>query len=137
MGGKAVGNGNAFDRYLRMSQAAQTLPADAEAGAAPAKSGKLGLILGLVGALALGGGGFYAVYSGILDPAALMGGGSKSAGGHGEAAGNGPAASGPGSLTDVAFVKLDPIMVSLPPAPAPSCSASAASWRSRPSMWGR
>ena len=114
VGGKAVHNGNVFDRYLRMSQAAQTLPADAEAGAAPAKSGKLGLILGLVGALALGGGGFYAVYSGILDPAALMGGSTESTGEHGEAA-KGPATSGPGSLTDVAFVKLDPIMVSLPP----------------------
>lgn len=115
VGGKAVHNGNVFDRYLRMSQAAQTLPADAEAGAAPAKSGKLGLILGLVGALALGGGGFYAVYSGILDPAALMSGGQEAAGGHGEAAGKGPATAGPGALTDVAFVKLDPIMVSLPP----------------------
>lgn len=61
-----------------------------------------------------GGGGFYAVYSGILDPAALMGGGKDAAGEHGAAGEKGPA-SGPGSLSDVAFVKLDPIMVSLPP----------------------
>ena len=43
--------------------------------APPAKpEGKLGLVLGLVGALALGGGGFYAVYAGLVDPASLTGG---------------------------------------------------------------
>lgn len=92
-----------------MSQAAQTLPADASE--APAKSGKMGLILGLVGALALGGGSFYAIYSGLFDPAALLGGGdhATSPGDHGDGA-----AAGTGVLGDVAFVKMDPIMVSLP-----------------------
>lgn len=91
-----------------MSQAAQTLPA--ETAAAPAKSGKMGLILGLVGALALGGGSFYAIYSGLLDPAAMLGGGHAApSGGHGDG-GSGE----PGVLGDVAFVKMDPIMVSLP-----------------------
>jgi flagellar FliL protein len=69
------------------------------ADAAPARGrGKLGLILGLAAALALGGGGFYAIYSGLLDPAALL---------RHEPAHPAPA--------DVAFVAMDPIMVSLPP----------------------
>ena len=37
-----------------------------EVGEAPKKSGKIGLIIGLVGALIAGGGGFFATYSGIL-----------------------------------------------------------------------
>jgi flagellar FliL protein len=63
------------------------------------KKGKLGLILGLAAALALGGGSFYAVYSGLVDPASLM---------HHEA----PAEP---VLGDVAFVPMDPIMISLGP----------------------
>jgi flagellar FliL protein len=78
--------------------------------AVPAKPRrKLGLILGVVGALALGGGGFYAVYAGHLDPTSLLGGGGHGGGGHGEAEG------GPSVLGDVAFVPMEPIMVSLPP----------------------
>jgi len=96
-----------------MSQAVQSLPADA--GDAPAKSGKLGLILGLVGALAAGGGSFYAIYSGLFDPAALLGGkgsghAASSPSGHG-----GEGEDGVSVYGDVAFVKMDPIMVSLPP----------------------
>ena len=52
-----------------MTDAAET----ADAVPAGKRKGKLGLILGLVGALALGGGGFYAVYAGLVDPAALLG----------------------------------------------------------------
>ena len=62
---------------------------------------KLGPVLRLVGALALGGGGFYAVYAGLVDPAGLIGGGGG--GGHGGAAhGDGGGASGgraPSSVT--------------------------------------
>jgi flagellar FliL protein len=74
------------------------------------KKGKGGLLAGLVAALALGGGGFYSVWSGIVDPAALLGGkdgGADHGAGHGEAA-----ALGDGSI---AFVAMEPIMISLPP----------------------
>lgn len=86
----------------------------AEAAAAAAKPrGKLGLLLGLVAALALGGGGFYAVYAGLLDPTALLSGG----GGHGAGEGHGGGHGGPQAavLTDTAFVAMEPIMISLAP----------------------
>lgn len=74
---------------------------------APAKSGrsKKGLLFGLVGALLLGGGGFYAVYSGTLD--ALLGSGpaGKSSG----------AEKVEGLVGDVAFVPMEPIVISLAP----------------------
>ncbi len=73
----------------------------AEAAPAPKPKGKLGILFGLVAALALGGGGFYAVYAGFLDPGSLM---------HHE---SGPPASG--MAADIAFVALDPIMISLAP----------------------
>lgn len=84
--------------------------------APPKKKKKLGMVMGLVGALALGGGGFYAVYAGLIDPMALVSGGegggkSAPAGGHGEAAAEG----GVSVYGDVAFVPMDPIMISLPP----------------------
>jgi flagellar FliL protein len=80
-------------------------PADAVPEGPPGKR-RLAPILGLVAALALGGGGFYAVRSGLVDPAALFaGGGHGGGGGHGEAA----------LPSDVAFVAMEPIMVSLPP----------------------
>ena len=81
-----------------------------EAPEEPAKRGGTGLILGLVGALALGGGGFYAVYAGMFDPMALISGGGGGHGGGDE--GHGEAAA---SLSGVAFVPMDPIMISLPP----------------------
>ena len=80
-------------------------PADA-APATPPRKRRLGPILGVVAALALGGGGFYAVWSGIVDPAGLLAGGGHGGGGHGEAA---------ALPADVAFVPMEPIMVSLPP----------------------
>jgi flagellar FliL protein len=82
----------------------------AEAEPAP-KKGKLGLILGVAGALALGGGGFYAIYAGLLDPTALFAGGDHG-GGHGSDGHGGVEAA---ALADVAFVGMDPIMISLPP----------------------
>ena len=70
---------------------------DAPLEAAPKKRSKLPVIMGLVLFLALGGGGFYALYSGlILGPAPA----GKSAG------------SGLG-LDDVAFVPLDQLTISL------------------------
>ena len=51
--------------------------------AAAKPKGKLGLVLGIVAALALGGGGFYAVYAGILDPGKLVGGSGGDGGEHG------------------------------------------------------
>jgi flagellar FliL protein len=101
-----------FNGSVAMTNAAEI--ADAEP--AP-KTGKLGLILGLVGALALGGGGFYAVYAGMLQPSALLGGGGHDTGGH-ASGGHGSGGHGvpePAALADVAFVPMDPIMISLNP----------------------
>lgn len=64
------------------------------------KRSKLPLILGLVLALALGGGGFYATYSGML-----FGGGHESSGEHAEKAAD--------PLPEIAFVPIDPIVVTL------------------------
>ena len=70
---------------------------------APKKRSKLPLLIGLLLMLALGGGGFYAVYSGLLF-------GSSPAGSP-AAAGTDGAAAGP--LPDIAFVPVDAIVVSL------------------------
>jgi flagellar protein FliL len=80
-----------------MSDAAEIV--EAEPAEQPRK-GKLGLILGVVGALALGGGGFYAVYAGIVDPSGLFA--------HEEHAEQ-------AALDGIAFVPMDPIMISLAP----------------------
>jgi flagellar FliL protein len=93
-----------------MADAAETV--DDAPAAKPGR--KLGLLLGLVGALALGGGGFYAVYSGLVDPTQLIGGGGDGGGGHG-GGGHGAAAGPVSVLGDVAFIAMDPIMISLPP----------------------
>jgi flagellar FliL protein len=84
------------------------------AGTEPAAKprGKLGLVIGLVLSLALGGGGFYAVWSGLFDPTALLGGGGG--GGHGAQHGSEHAAA-EAVVGDVAFVAMEPIMISLPP----------------------
>jgi flagellar FliL protein len=80
-----------------MADAAE--PAAIEPTEAP-RRGKKGLLVGLVLGLALGGGAFYALYAGLLDVAALMP-------GHEEPAGE--------VVADVAFVPMEPIMISLPP----------------------
>ncbi|TGD67514.1 flagellar basal body-associated FliL family protein [Tabrizicola sp. WMC-M-20] len=66
----------------------------------PKKKGKLPLLIGLAGALALGGGGFYVTYSGLLlgDPGAQS-----------------PASGGATALPDIVFVPVDPIIISLGP----------------------
>ncbi|MCB1355961.1 MAG: flagellar basal body-associated FliL family protein [Maritimibacter sp.] len=69
---------------------------------APKKKGKRGVLIGLVLAAALGGGGFFAVYSGLIL-------------GHSE--GSGDAAHGGETVIDelqpVAFVPLDPLVISI------------------------
>ncbi|GKY86675.1 flagellar basal body-associated FliL family protein [Sinisalibacter aestuarii] len=70
--------------------------------AAPKKAGRKGLVIGLVLALLLGGGGFYAVYSGMIlgqREAAL-----PDAGAHDDTA---------ETLPPVAFVPLEPLVISL------------------------
>jgi flagellar FliL protein len=86
--------------------------AEAEPAAKP--KGKRGLMIGLVLALALGGGSFYAIWSGLFDPTALFaGGGSEHAASHDS--GHGSDAAAPAVVGDIAFVVMDPIMISLPP----------------------
>jgi flagellar protein FliL len=89
----------------------------AEPEAPAKKKGKLGLILGPLLALALSGGGFYAVYSGVVDPMELLGGGGggHEGGGHEGGGGHGEEAGAAVPPADVAFVVMDPIMISLAP----------------------
>ena len=84
----------------------EAVVSDAEPAAR--RKGKVGLILGIVGALLLGGAGFYATKTGLLDIGALLGNGS---GNHAQAGAHGTAA-GPAS----SFVAIEPILVSLGPA---------------------
>lgn len=76
---------------------AEAIDGAPEGGAKP--KGK-GLLLGLGLAVLFGGAGFYAIWSGAVDPTALTGGGGHAEAPHG---------------TAVAFVALEPIMVALPP----------------------
>lgn len=78
----------------------EAVVSDAEPAGKP--KGRLGLVLGLIGALVLGGAGFYATTSGLIDPGARFGGGAADED-HAAAA---PAAS---------FVAMEPILVSLGP----------------------
>ena len=74
---------------------------ETDAADPPKKSGRKGLLIGLVLALALGGGGFYAVYAGLILDA-------PEAGAHG--------AGDPAPIEDlppVAFVSLEPLVVSV------------------------
>jgi flagellar FliL protein len=76
-------------------------PVEGAAEEAPKQKSKKGILIGLVLALVLGGGGFYAVYSGLL---------------FGSASGSSHASASSGasdSLPSVAFVPLEPLIVSL------------------------
>lgn len=73
-------------------------------GETPAKKSKLPLILGLVLAIAGGGGGFYAVQSGLL-----LGGESKEA----EHAGDSHETPEVADMPDIAFVPVEPLVISL------------------------
>lgn len=76
--------------------------ATAEAEEPPKKKSKLMLVIGLVLMLSLGGGGFYAVYSGlILAPPDTA---------HSAA---GPEAHTPEALPDIAYVALEPLAITL------------------------
>jgi flagellar protein FliL len=77
-------------------------PVDGAQDEAPKKKGKTGLIIGLVLALALGGGGFFAVYSGLIL-------------GHGDALASSEAAGEEALdvLPPVSFVPLEPLVISL------------------------
>ncbi|SIS58740.1 flagellar basal body-associated FliL family protein [Phaeovulum vinaykumarii] len=75
---------------------------NAEGEAAPEKKSKLPLILGVVLMLGLGGGGFFAVYSGMI-----LGQGEDAA--HAEAEDAVPVE----PLPDIAFVPLEPLVVAL------------------------
>ncbi len=72
----------------------------ADAADPPPKSSKLPLVIGLVLMLGLGGGGFYAVYSGLLL-------------GSDEAAAEDEMANAAEPMAATAFVELDPILVGL------------------------
>ena len=67
----------------------------------PKKKSKLPLLLGLVAALVLGGGGFYASWSGMI------------LGEYADAADHG---SGPDPLPQIAFVPVSPVVISIGPA---------------------
>ena len=75
------------------------------AEAAPKKKSKLPLILGLVLALAGGGGGYYAVTSGLILSGESHEDAAHSEGGHDDAVA--------GEMPDIAFVALDPLVISL------------------------
>lgn len=80
----------------------QTADAAAAEGGAPGKKSRAGLLIGLTLALVLGGGGFYAVYAGlILAPAAEDGSAEPEQ------------SEKPGALPPVAFVALEPLVISL------------------------
>lgn len=78
--------------------------AGGESGESPGKRSKLPLIIGVFLMILLGGGGFFAVYKGlILGPASDD---------HTEA---GEEEEAPGTLPDLAFVPIEPLVVSLGP----------------------
>lgn len=78
----------------------------------PAWKGKRGLVVGLAAAVVLGGAGFAAVSTGLLDPAALFAGGDGGAS-HGDSGAHGAVAAA--LPADVAFVPMEPIAISLAP----------------------
>lgn len=91
--------------------------ADAELAEGTAKRSKKPLILGAVLALVLGGAGFFVMYSGLI-----MGGDDKADPAHaaegahgGDAAHGGEAAGGESGLASVAFVAIDPLIITLGP----------------------
>jgi len=76
----------------------------------PKKGGKKGLLLGLLGAIALGGGGFYASYSGMI-----LGenGDSPTNEAKGGDANGDTEAMAAGDLPDIRFIEMEPLIISL------------------------
>ncbi|EAU46416.1 flagellar basal body-associated FliL family protein [Salipiger bermudensis] len=97
-----------------MTDATADAPAEDE-GTPKKKGSKLPMLIGLVLALAGGGGGFYAAWSGLLP----FGGGHAPAeeahgeGGQGAAGGHGGDPALPLPDTNVAFVELEPLVISM------------------------
>jgi flagellar protein FliL len=91
-----------FDLFSDVSKKCESVMSQPETTpeAAPRKKSKLPLLIGLVGALCLGGGGFYATYSGLILSAHAN-----------DDHGKDTAA----ALPDVSFVPVDPITISLGP----------------------
>ncbi len=79
--------------------------------AAPAKSSKKPLLLGVVLAAVLGGVGFYATWSGLI-----LGAGTEETHAGAAGDGHGGGAMGVNPLPDIAFVPIDPVVISLGPA---------------------
>lgn len=78
-------------------------PKEEDLDETPKKGGKKGLLIGAVLAIALGAGGFYAVYSGMI-----LGGGHETA-----TAESAPEGEVLATLEPVAFVPLEPLVISL------------------------
>ncbi len=81
----------------------------------PKKGGKKGLLIGVLGAVLLGGGGFYATYSGMIlgpkgDSEYADGGGESGGDGYGKDAGGYASAS---DLPDIYFIEMEPLIISL------------------------
>lgn len=84
--------------------------ATSEEDAEAPKKSKKGLLFGLIGAIVLGGGGFYATYSGlILGPS----GESEMASSDGGGGGHGAPEAAAYVDSDIAFVELEPLTISL------------------------
>jgi flagellar protein FliL len=88
---------------IRMTDA--SLQIESQEQGKPKSGGRKLLLISAAAALLLAGGGFYGAYSGLLDPAGLSG---KKEAGHGKET------EAETALRSIAFVPLDPIMVSLP-----------------------
>ncbi|MEE9453351.1 MAG: flagellar basal body-associated FliL family protein [Paracoccaceae bacterium] len=85
-------------------------------GEDPPKKGKKGLLIGVIGALVLGGGGFYATYSGMILGAKTDSGhesASEDSGGHGASSDDHGGGESMASSSDVAFIALEPLIITL------------------------
>lgn len=78
--------------------------AEHDQSSAKPKKGKKGLLLGLIGALVLGGGGFYATYSGLILGTPTES--AASGGGHGEETAH-------VINPDIGYVEIEPLIISL------------------------
>lgn len=81
----------------------------------PKKSGKKGMLIGVLGAVLLGGGGFYATYSGMIlgakgDSEYAKDGSASADDGYGKSEGGYETAS---DLPDIYFIEMDPLVISL------------------------
>jgi flagellar protein FliL len=91
------------ERFMIEGDMADTAEIDGPVETARPKRGLKGLMFGMLGGLVLGGAGFYAMYSGMIDIDGLLKGGEAAKPAEGAV------------LPDIGFVKMEPIVVSLPP----------------------